>query len=56
MPGSRLEKDDYLDRMELSTGTLVVFDTRPQAAPVHEHTALSEQTAPSGRSVTLLRV
>lgn len=47
--------DDYLDRMELSTGTLVVFDTRPQAAPVHERTAFSQQTTPSGRTVTLLR-
>ncbi len=47
--------DDYLDRMELPTGTLVVFDTRPQAAPVHERTAFSQQTTPSGRTVTLLR-
>jgi hypothetical protein len=47
--------DDYLDRMELCTGTLVVFDTRPQAAPVHERTAFSQQTTPSGRMVTLLR-
>jgi hypothetical protein len=47
--------DDYLDRMELSTGTLVVFDTRPQTAPVHERTAFSQQTTPSGRTVTLLR-
>ncbi|MFF0568958.1 ATP-binding protein [Streptomyces sp. NPDC004041] len=47
--------DDYLDRMELSTGTLVVFDTRPQAAPVHERTAFSQKTTPSGRTVTLLR-
>ncbi|MEV6948091.1 ATP-binding protein [Streptomyces sp. NPDC051172] len=47
--------DDYLDRMELSTGTLVVFDTRPQAAPVHERTVFSQQTTPSGRAVTLLR-
>ncbi|WP_420304324.1 AAA family ATPase [Streptomyces sp. MAR4 CNX-425] len=47
--------DDYLDRMELSTGTLVVFDTRPQAAPVHERTAFSQESTPSGRTVTLLR-
>lgn len=47
--------DDYLDRMELPTGTLVVFDTRPRAAPVHERTAFSQQRTPSGRTVTLLR-
>ncbi|MFM9607714.1 ATP-binding protein [Streptomyces niveiscabiei] len=47
--------DDYLDRTELPTGTLVVFDTRPEAAPVHERTAFSTQTTPSGRTVTLLR-
>lgn len=47
--------DDYLDRMELPTGTLVVFDSRPQAAPVHERTAFSPQTTPSGRTVSLLR-
>ncbi|MEV0850623.1 AAA family ATPase [Streptomyces sp. NPDC049954] len=47
--------DDYLDRMELSTGTLVVFDTRSQATPVHERTGFSQQRTPSGRTVTLLR-
>ncbi len=47
--------DDYLDRMDLPTGTLVVFDTRPQAALVHERTAFAQQTTPSGRTITLLR-
>jgi hypothetical protein len=47
--------DGYLDRLGLDTGALVIFDRRPQAAPVAERTAFTEATTPSGRTVTVLR-
>ncbi|MBF6350024.1 ATP-binding protein [Nocardia flavorosea] len=47
--------DKYLDRLELETGVLAIFDCRPDAAPITERTQLSEITAPSGRRITLLR-
>jgi hypothetical protein len=47
--------DGYLDRLDLDTGALVIFDRRPQAAPVAERTAFTQATSPSGRIITVLR-
>jgi hypothetical protein len=47
--------DGYLDRLGLDTGTLMIFDRRPAAAPIAERTAFSETRTLSGRRVTLLR-
>ena len=47
--------DGYLDRLELDTGVLVVFDSRPGAASIAVRTAFSEVRTPSGRAITLLR-
>jgi hypothetical protein len=47
--------DGYLDRLGLDTGTLIIFDRRPDAAPIHERTAFGEEHGPSGRAITLLR-
>jgi hypothetical protein len=47
--------DEYLARLGLDTGTLVIFDRRPDAPPIHERTQLSEDLTPSGREITLLR-
>jgi hypothetical protein len=47
--------DGYLDRLGLDTGTLVVFDRRPKAAPIAKRTRFEEATSPSGRPVTVLR-
>ncbi|MGW4248347.1 ATP-binding protein [Nocardia sp. NPDC004722] len=47
--------DGYLDRLGLPTGVLVVFDRRPNAAPIAERTAFDEARTPSGRTVTVLR-
>jgi hypothetical protein len=47
--------DGYLDRLVLDTGALVIFDRRPNAAPVTERTAFAQATSPSGRPVTVLR-
>src|SRR5262249_42095327 len=33
--------DGYLDRLGLDTGTLIVFDVRPEAAPITERTFFS---------------
>ncbi|MGH3678815.1 MAG: hypothetical protein ACRDT2_00570 [Natronosporangium sp.] len=47
--------DAYLDRLGLDRGTLVVFDRRPDAAPIAERTFFAEDRTPSGRPVTLVR-
>jgi len=47
--------DGYLDRLGLDTGALVLFDRRPQAAPVAERTAFTQATSPTGRTITVLR-
>lgn len=50
-----IQLDGYLDRLELPTGVLVIFDRREEAEPLTERTALSETTSPAGRPITLLR-
>jgi hypothetical protein len=47
--------DGYLDRLGLDPGTLVIFDRRPDAAPVTERTAITRVDSPAGRAITLLR-
>jgi hypothetical protein len=47
--------DGYLDRLALTTGTLVLFDRRPTAAPIAERTAFTEERSPAGRTITVLR-
>jgi hypothetical protein len=47
--------DDYLRRLDLDQGTLVVFDRRPDALPIDERTRFETTQTPSGRKVTLLR-
>lgn len=47
--------DAYLNRLDLDHGTLVVFDRRPEAAPIDEGTGFAEARTPSGRPATVLR-
>jgi hypothetical protein len=47
--------DGYLDRLLLDTGVLVVFDRRPEAAPIAERTTFTEAVSPTGRTITVLR-
>jgi len=47
--------DAYLDRLSLDTGVLVIFNRRPDAAPIAERTRFEQATSPSGRPVTVLR-
>jgi hypothetical protein len=55
LPTGLAQLDGYLDRAGLDTGTLVVFDRRPTAAPITERTALTKADSPAGRVITLLR-
>jgi hypothetical protein len=47
--------DRYLDHLRLDTGTLIIFDRRPDAAPVTERTTITKVDSPAGRTITLLR-
>jgi hypothetical protein len=47
--------DGYLNRLSLDHGTLVIFDRRPNTAPITERTTITETASPTGRTITLLR-
>ena len=47
--------DEYLGRLGLEEGVLVVFDCRASADAIEERTRLEEVAAPGGRRVTVLR-
>ncbi|WP_462188644.1 MULTISPECIES: ATP-binding protein [unclassified Frankia] len=49
-----LQLDRYLDRLQLPTGTLAIFDQRTNAPPIDERTAITTVTSPAGRCITLL--
>ncbi len=46
--------DTYCEKLGLSTGTLIVFDTRDAAPPFEELGICSETTSPAGRTVQVL--
>ncbi|MGQ4599521.1 AAA family ATPase [Nocardia sp. R6R-6] len=50
-----VQLDGYLDRIGLSTGVLVIFDCRTEAAPITERTRFGDTTSPAGHRITLLR-
>jgi hypothetical protein len=47
--------DEYLGRLGLDEGVLVIFDARAAAAPVEERTRFEQAATPAGRRVTVLR-
>lgn len=47
--------DRYLDRIDVPTDVLVIFDRRADAGPINERTRFSEVVSPTGRPITLLR-
>jgi hypothetical protein len=56
LPQGLAQLDGYLDRLGLDSGTLIIFDRRPEAAPVTERTALrTAASSRAGRTITLLR-
>nr|WP_307873650.1 MULTISPECIES: AAA family ATPase [unclassified Frankia] len=46
--------DRYLSRLGLNTGTLAIFDQRPDAPTIDERTTLTTETSPAGRTITVL--
>jgi hypothetical protein len=55
LPDGLTQLQTYLDRLGLTTGTLVIFDRRPDAAPINERTTFTTEHTPNGHTVTLLR-
>jgi hypothetical protein len=55
LPRGLKQLDRYLDRLGLDTGTLIIFDRRPDAPDIGERTAFSATTSPAGRTITVLR-
>ncbi len=47
--------DEYLERLGLDEGVLVIFDRRPEAGGTESRTRFEQAQAPSGRKVTVLR-
>jgi hypothetical protein len=47
--------DEYLQRLDLDRGTLIIFDRRNTGTSLTETTHFSDDRTPSGRPVTLLR-
>jgi hypothetical protein len=47
--------DEYLARLGLDHGTLVIFDQRPQAQPYPDRGQITSASTSTGRSITLLR-
>lgn len=47
--------DEYLERLSLDTGVLVIFDRRRDAGDADSRTRFEQAQAPSGRKVTVLR-
>lgn len=47
--------DEYLFRLSLATGWLIIFDRRSGAHPIAERTTTEDARTPSGRTVTLIR-
>ena len=47
--------DRYLDRMQLDTGALVIFDRRADRAPIDVRLAREAATSPAGRAIIVLR-
>jgi hypothetical protein len=50
-----IQLDEYLAKLGLSQGVLVIFDARTEAPPVEERTRFEEALTSAGRKVTVLR-
>ncbi|MBI5491099.1 MAG: ATP-binding protein [Deltaproteobacteria bacterium] len=47
--------DGYLEGLGLDRGVLVIFDRRPDAAPIADRTRFEEAVSAKGRAITVLR-
>jgi hypothetical protein len=50
-----VQLERYLDGLNMTAGTLVIFDRRPSAEPAPERTGISHTKTPKGYPVRLLR-
>jgi hypothetical protein len=50
-----VQLDEYLERLGLDEGVLVIFDRRPEAGGTESRTRFEQAQSPSGRQVTVLR-
>jgi hypothetical protein len=55
LPKGLAQLDDYLARLSLDEGVLVLFDRRREAGDAESRTRFEQAEAPSGRKVTVLR-
>ncbi|NMO21811.1 ATP-binding protein [Pyxidicoccus fallax] len=55
LPKGLAQLDEYLERLSLDEGVLVVFDRRREAGDADSRTRFEQAQAPSGRKVTVLR-
>lgn len=55
LPDGLRQIGDYLDRLGLGTGTLIIFDRRANAAPIGERTTFSQAHTPADHPITVLR-
>jgi hypothetical protein len=55
LPDGLTQLDTYLGQVGLDTGTLVIFDRRPEALPFSERGQFTTEHSPAGRIITLLR-
>ncbi len=55
LPKGLAQLDDYLARLGLDEGVLVIFDRRRDAGDAESRTRFEQAGAPSGRKVTVLR-
>jgi hypothetical protein len=50
-----VQLEQYLGRLGLDAGVLVLFDRRPEAPPIEERTRFETAQTASGRQVTVFR-
>jgi hypothetical protein len=55
LPKGLTQLDEYLERLSLDTGVLVIFDRRRESGDAESRTRFEQAHAPSGRKVVVLR-
>lgn len=55
LPEGLKQLDEYLSRVGLANGVLILFDRRTERPPLEERVQESTATTPSGREVRVLR-
>lgn len=50
-----MQLDGYLERLGLSSGSLVIFDRRQKREPIASRLSLESAQSPTSRTITVLR-